>query len=539
MRSFSILIVLTGLLTPVFGQGKYFEISKNLELFSNAYRELNYGYVDELDPGQVMRLGLDAILEGMDPYTNYISENDVETFRLQSEGKYNGFGAQGKLIGDYFVVTEILEFSPAHNSGIKIGDAILRIEGQSAKGKSESEVLAFLRGFPGTEIRVDVRRPGTDKEMKIMLKREEVNVPNVPHHGIVAPNIGYVNLTTFTADAGENIASAIRDMKINNPELKGLVLDLRGNGGGLLNEAVNIVNLFVPKGEYVVSTKGKVPEWDRAFKTLNAPLDLEIPVIVLIDKYSASASEIVSGALQDLDRAVLMGQRSYGKGLVQNIKEIGYNSRIKLTTAKYYIPSGRCIQAVRYKNGEPVDIPDTDRAPFKTRGGRTVLDGGGVKPDVVLPVDTATGIVKALLDGHVIFDYVTQFVLAHATIDSAENFVFSDWDQFVGFVKNRKFEYIGETEKQLQTLRQSAEKENLALSTELQALENKIKNTKQDELTRNKARIVREIEEEIVSRYYFQRGKVKKRLKNDPEVAEAVKLLNDKAKYESYLGKTN
>lgn len=515
--------------------GKYFEISKNLEIFANAYKEINHGYVDELDPGRLMRTGLDAMLEGLDPYTNYISETDIEGYRIQSDGKYNGLGASGKQMGDYVIVTEILEHSPAQKAGLKVGDAILSVQGQNAQGKTEAQVLEFLRGFPGTSVDIMVRRPGESKDLKINLVREEVEVPNVPHSGIVAEGIGYINLTTFTQDAGEHVARGLQELKAKNPGLKGVILDLRDNGGGLLNEAVNVVNVFVPTGEMVVSTKGKVPEWDRSFRTVGPSVDQNIRVVVLIDKRSASASEIVSGSLQDLDRAVLMGQRSFGKGLVQNTKDLGYNAKIKLTTAKYYIPSGRCIQAVRYKNGQPVDIPDSERAKFKTRNGRPVLDGGGVTPDVLLPVDTATGVVRALLDQNIIFDYVTQWALKHPSIDSIEVFSFTEWDDFTHYVQKRNFTYESDAEKKLKELKAAAEKENFALAGDLEAMDNKIKAARKDELSRNKARIIREIEQEIVGRYYFQRGKVRKSLKNDPEVEEAVKLLNDPARFDKIL----
>ncbi len=515
--------------------GKYFEISKNLEIFANAYKEINHGYVDELDPGRLMRTGLDAMLEGLDPYTNYISETDIEGYRIQSDGKYNGLGASGKQMGDYVIVTEILEHSPAQKAGLKVGDAILSVQGQNAQGKTEAQVLEFLRGFPGTSVDIMVRRPGESKDLKINLVREEVEVPNVPHSGIVAEGIGYINLTTFTQDAGEHVARGLQELKAKNPGLKGVILDLRDNGGGLLNEAVNVVNVFVPTGEMVVSTKGKVPEWDRSFRTVGPSVDQNIRVVVLIDKRSASASEIVSGSLQDLDRAVLMGQRSFGKGLVQNTKDLGYNAKIKLTTAKYYIPSGRCIQAVRYKNGQPVDIPDSERAKFKTRNGRPVLDGGGVTPDVLLPVDTATGVVRALLDQNIIFDYVTQWALKHPSIDSIEVFSFTEWDDFTRYVQKRNFTYESDAEKKLKELKAAAEKENFALAGDLEAMDNKIKAARKDELSRNKARIIREIEQEIVGRYYFQRGKVRKSLKNDPEVEEAVKLLNDPARFDKIL----
>lgn len=518
-----------------FDDNKYFEIIKNLEIFTNAYKEINHSYVDELDPGKLMRAGMDAMLEGLDPFTNYISETDIEGYRYLTEGKYNGVGAEAQKMGDWVVVTEIFENSPAHTSGLKVGDAIVSVDGQSAKGRSEEEVMAFLRGVPGSKIDLMVRRPGETKEQRITLQRGEIESQNVPHSGIVAAGIGYIYLSTFTRDAGENVANALQNLKRQHPDLKGAVLDLRDNGGGLLNEAVNVANVFLPKNEFIVSTKGKVPEWDRSFKTLHPAIDENIPVVVLINKMSASASEIVCGSLQDYDRAVLMGQRSYGKGLVQNTKDVGYNAKIKLTTAKYYIPSGRCIQAVRYKNGEPVDIPDNERAPFKTRKGRQVLDGGGVKPDVLLPADTATGIVKALLEQHLIFDFATEWTLKHPVIDSIETFSFGDWEDFNRFVQGKNFAYESASEQKLKELRTVATSENYPLGADIQALENKIKAEKKGEIIKNKARILHEIEQEIVGRYYFQRGKVRKSLKNDPEVEEAVKLLNDPARYQAIL----
>ncbi len=528
------------LISPIFvltlqAQVSYFDIAKNMEIFANAYREVNHSYVDALDPNQVMRRGMDAMLEGLDPFTNYISETDIEGYRIQVDGKYNGLGATGQRVGDYVVLVEIIEDSPANKAGLKVGDALISIDGQSAKGRSEQEVQDFLRGFPGTKTNLVIRRPGEAKDLKISLERGEVTIPNVPHSGLVADGIGYVNLTVYTENAAQNVADALTSLKTKNPGLKGLILDLRGNGGGLLNEAVNLVNVFVPKGELVASTRGKVPEWDLNLRTQGSPVDKEIPVVVLMDKMSASASEVTAGALQDLDRAVVMGQQSYGKGLVQNTKELGYNARIKLTTAKYYIPSGRCIQSVRYKDGEPVNIPEAERAQFKTRNGRTVLDGGGIKPDVVLPHDTATGALRALLEQRIIFDYATKFAQNRPSIDSIEIFEFTDFEDFVQFVQSKNFDYQTHSEKKLAELRETAARENWPLEAEIQALEQKIKTEKKGELAKQREGILHEIEQEIVGRYYFQRGKVRKNLVNDPEVKQAVQLLNDSARYNSIL----
>jgi carboxyl-terminal processing protease len=513
----------------------YFDIAKNLEIFANAYKEINQNYVDVLDPGKLMRQGMDAMLEGLDPFTNYISETDIEGYRYQMDGKYNGVGAVARQRGEWVVISDIYENSPAQKCGMKVGDEIINIDGQSAKGRTDEAVLEFLRGFPGTSAKIKVRRPVENKEITLTLERADVTIPNVPHSGFVSDGIGYINLTTFTQDASRNIGTAYKNLKSKNPDMKGLILDLRGNGGGLLIEAVNIVNLFVPRGELVVATKGKVPERNNDFKTMSTPFDTEIPLVVLINKKSASASEIVSGSFQDLDRGVLMGQLSYGKGLVQNTADVGFNAKIKLTTSKYYIPSGRCIQSTRYKNGEPVEIPESERAPFKTKNGRTVYDGGGVKPDIYLHKDTLSGVTKALLDQFLVFDYATKFAAEHPSIDSIELFEFTDWADFSNFVKSKNFSYESASEKKIKELTTLAKNENWPLTAELTAMDAKIKSEKAAEMERSKDKILHEIEQEIVGRFYYQRGKVRKSLVNDPEVKEAVKLLNDNSRYRQIL----
>ncbi len=519
-----------------FEDNRYFEIIKNLEIFANAYKEINHSYVDELEPGQLMRVCIDAMVGSLDPFTNYISETDIEGYRYLYDGRYNAAGLEAKKMGDWVVITEILEDSPAHKAGLKVGDAITAVSGQSAKGRSAEDVMAFLRGVQGTKVDVTVRRPGEDKELRLTLERAEIEAKNVPHSGMIAEGIGYIHLTTFSQNAGRNVADALKALKEKNPDLKGVVFDLRDNGGGLLNEAVNVANVFLPRGEFITAMRGKVPEWDRSFSTTLNPVDDKIPVVVLINKRSASASEIVSGALQDLDRAVLVGQRSYGKGLVQNTRDIGYNAKIKLTTAKYYIPSGRCIQSVRYRDGEPVDIPDAERAVFRTRNGRPVLDGGGVTPDVLMPADTASGLVRALLEQNIIFDYVTEWMRKHPNaVDSIETFSFKDWEDFLQFTQRHQFSYETESEKKLRELMSVAAAEGLVLKAEIQAVEQKIKAERTGEMGRNKARIMREIEEEIIGRVYFQGGKVRKRLKNDPEVEEAIRLLRDTERYRAIL----
>ena len=394
---------------------KYFEIAKNLEIFTSVYKELNTHYVDELDPNTVMRTGIDAIMNSLDPYTVYYSESQVESYRISLDNKYDGLGASSKEVDGKVTVVEVYKDGPSYEAGIQVGDQISSINGQSTKGRSYEDVTAFLRGFPGTSLQIGVFRPEEKKTHNFEITRSAVDIPNVPYSGMVSDEVGYITLTTFTQEAGKNIAKALRKLRAENSDLRGLVLDLRNNGGGLLSEAIDILGIFLPKESLVVTTKGKVRERDQAYRTRRTPIDIDMPVVVLINKSSASASEIVSGAIQDYDRGVIMGQRSYGKGLVQNQQEVGYNSRIKVTTSKYYIPSGRCIQSVAYENGEPKDIPDSEREVFKTKGGRPVLDGGGVTPDVKLDAFEPSEILQSLDENNWIFNtscFLIDFILS-------------------------------------------------------------------------------------------------------------------------------
>ncbi|MEY4935138.1 MAG: hypothetical protein RIS64_1497 [Bacteroidota bacterium] len=522
--------------------GKYFEISKNIEIYTNLYKELNTYYVDEVDPAKLMRTGLDAMLNSLDPYTNYISESDIEGYRYLMEGKYSGIGVGFVKHNDFIVIVDPAEGSPAQKAGIKAGDKILGIDGKTAKGKDREEVEDILKGAPGTTVELEIARPtltGTDKTLKIKVIRDELTEQNVPYSGMVNPEVGYIVLTTFTRDAGQNVANAFRELKEKNPNLKGVILDLRGNGGGLLHEAVNLCNIWIPKGQLVVTTKGKVVDWDRGYKTLNSSMDENMPIVVLVDKGTASASEIVSGTLQDYDRAVIMGQRSFGKGLVQNMRDIGYNSKLKLTTAKYYVPSGRCIQAVHYEKGKPVEIADSLRGQFKTSSGRIVLDGGGVKPDIVLGKSTDFGLLKELKDKMFIFDYVTQYVLKNEKAPDLETFKFGDFDDFVTFLDTKKFRYDSESEKLLKKLKENAEKEKYlgTIQSELKTMESKIQSDKKNDLLKHKAEIVSEIEREIIARHYFEKGQIKITLRNDSELTEAIQLLKDPTRYRSILKK--
>ena len=514
---------------------RHFEILKNLEIFSNLYREINTSYVDDVDPATLMRTGVDAMMESLDPFTNYISETEIEGYRFMTEGKYNGIGAVSRKMGDYVTITELYEDHAADKAGLRPGDKLIAIDGKDAIGKDPEAINNILRGFPGTEVELTIRRPGRSDDFNVTLVRGEVQVPNVPYKGMLSDDIGYIALTTFTRNAGINVSSALRELQTANPNMKGVIFDLRDNGGGLLSEAVNVSNVFVPRNELVVTTKGKVKDWDRSFNTTGEPVDLDIPLTVLINKRSASASEIVSGVIQDYDRGVLLGQRSYGKGLVQHTRDIGYNSKLKLTTAKYYIPSGRCIQSVEYENGEPVSIPDEKRTPFKTRNGRTVLDGGGVKPDIVIDELSDAAIVKGLLEQHLIFDYVTQYCLKYDSINKVEDFHFTEFDAFVDFLGNKDFHYDTDSEKLLKKLDKKSMEEGYNLTNQINELKANIEASKKNALVKHQKEITDLIEKEIASRYHYQEGKIKMGLRNDTEIKVAIELLRNQNEYDKVL----
>jgi carboxyl-terminal processing protease len=530
------MIMVVGVAGITIENDKLFEISKNLEIFISVYKELNTNFADELDPSTLMRTAIDAMTHSLDPYTNFVSESQVESYWINEDDKYQGIGARVGLVQKKLMILEAYQGGPALTAGIKSGDEIISVNGVNIEGKKIEEVNAILRGIPGTDIKLSIKKNGSDLAEDINVKRGEVNIPNVPYSGFVADGVGYISLTTFTQNAGSNISKALRELKTKNPNMSGIILDLRQNGGGLLHEAVNICNIFIPNGEIVVTTKSKVKERDQTFKTQSQPADLEIPVAILIDKRSASASEIVSGVMQDLDRAVLIGQRSFGKGLVQNTKELPYNARLKITTSKYYIPSGRCIQGVEYENGEPKDIPDSQRTKFKTKNGRIVMDGGGVTPDVKLPARNVSAVTQALVDQHIIFDYVNNFCQNKEKIDTIGVFKFTDFNGFTEYLKKRNFQYETEAEKYLNKAKESMDSaSDKTLSDEIVKLKQKISASKSDELQASKMQIIEEIEKEIVSRYYFQKGKVQLTLDNDPEVKEAISILKDSNRYKKIL----
>jgi carboxyl-terminal processing protease len=399
--------------------------------------------------------------------------------------------------------------------------------------------MSLLRGAEGSVVNLGIKSSETKKEINHPLKRDEVNISNVPYSNIVAPNIGYIQLTTFTANAGDNISKALSKLKEQDPNIKGLMLDLRQNGGGLLREAVTISNLFIDKGKEVVTTKGKLRDKDQIYRTVGPAVDLDIPIAVLVDNRSASASEIVSGVLQDYDRAVILGQRTYGKGLVQNFFELGYNSRVKVTISKYYIPSGRCIQGVEYANGDPVDIPDNKRTKFKTKNGRVVLDGGGVTPDIKIAKPEQSSLMKSIEDQQMIFQYVNHYLENNPKLNGKiEDFKFTNFEDFTKWLNKKKFDYKIEGESDLDKLNSAiSANSDLKLSTKsnIEALQSSFKVQKAKDMQKHSAEIIDEIEKEIAARYGYEKAKAQVSLRNDIEVKEAISVLNDPARYKSLL----
>lgn len=518
-----------------------FELSKNLEIFSSVYKTLYTTYVDDINEGDLIKTAIDAMLAKLDPYTNYYPESDLEDVKLQLLGEYGGIGALIHQKGDSVYISEPYEGLPAYEAGLKAGDLIIEVNGQSAKGKNSDQVREILRGQAGSTITVKVKR--NEEEKTFSFKRKEITLPNVPYSGIIGEDLGYIKLNEFTKNAANNVLSAFNNLKKEN--IKGLILDIRGNGGGLLNEAVDIVNIFVDKGQVVVSTRGKTQEKSQTFRTTKKVVDKDIPVVVLVDGSSASASEIVAGSLQDIDRAVIMGQRSFGKGLVQNVLPLVYNSQMKVTVSKYYIPSGRCIQAIDYSHrdslGRANKINDSLRTAFKTRNGRVVYDGYGIEPDIAIEPEYGSSILFSLVGKSLIFDYATEFAKKHKSIPSAKNFKITDeiYDDFVLYLKNKDYSYTTPTEYSLKELLDVARKDKCDedILNQLDAMKLKIEDDKKNDLYKFKDEISEVLLSEIIVRYYNQKGRIEAYINHDPEVSQAITLLHDIKKYNDILKK--
>ncbi len=522
----------------------YFEVSKNLDIFATLFRELNIYYVDDADPGELMKTGIDAMLESLDPYTNYIPESKMEDYKMMTTGQYGGIGALIQTRKDRVMISEPYEGFGADKAGLLAGDKIIEIDGITAIGKNSDEIREFLLGQPGTTVEIKIERPGTEGILTKVVTREEVKIKDVPYYGMVKNDVGYIRLTGFTSSASAEVKSALLALKEQNA--KSIILDLRGNGGGLLTESVNIVNLFLEKGSEVVYTKGKIKDWNKSYKALNDPVDMEIPLAVLINRGSASASEIVSGSLQDNDRAIILGTRSFGKGLVQNVLPLSYNSKLKITVAKYYTPSGRCIQKLDYSNktnGKAEEVPDSLITEFKTlKSNRPVFDGKGVAPDLKVEGLPLSDISASLLLKSLFFDYATNYKIKHDSISPAKEFELSDanYEDFVSFLADKDYAYTTESEDILVELEKAAKADKYFddVKEEYAALQKKLNHNKKDDLYKFKEEIKQILENEIVSRYHYQKGQVEVSLKYDPVLEEAISTLNDAAKYQSILAGT-
>lgn len=526
-------------------QDSYFEISKNLDIYTSIFKELNSFYVDPIEPGKMIKAGIDAMLNGLDPYTNYITESDIEEYEFQTTGKYGGIGANMRKKDEKIFVSDVYEFSPAAIAGLKPGDEVISIDNQPLKDKNMDDISQLLKGSPGTPLSLQVKDAITGVESVKKLTRNEIELSSVPYAGLLGKdkNIAYVALSQFTPGCSRIIRNTLDSLKKQQPNIASVVLDLRNNPGGLLHEAVAICNLFVDRGQLVVSTKGRLPEFTEDFKTQGAVWDDKVPVAVLLNSSSASASEVVAGTLQDLDRAVIVGERSYGKGLVQVTKPVGYNARLKLTTAKYYTPSGRCIQAIDYASrnadGSVGHIPDSLKKEYKTKAGRKVLSGGGVEPDVAVTDDDISKLSITLYIKNFFFDYATQYVKENKTIAPAGSFMLNDADfaKFAKWLDGKDFSYKTETEIALDSFKQVAVRDKAfdGLKTEYNALLAKASHDKKQDLQKHKAEIMRLLQSEIVTRYYYQRGRIENGLITDKDFNKAVSILTQPAQYTALL----
>lgn len=523
----------------------YFEISKNLDVFSNIFKELNNYYVDGIEPGKLVKIGVDAMLEDLDPYTNYITESDIEEYEFMTTGRYGGIGANLHRKGDDVLIGDVYENSPSQKAGLHPGDVIISIDGQLLKGKTIEEISQLLKGSSGTQITMKVTDAYTHTTTQKIITRGEVEISSVSYFGLIGANkdIAYVRLSQFTQGCAKLVRDAYDSLQKAQPALKGIVLDLRNNPGGLLDEAVTICNMFIESGKLVVSTKGKIPDMDKEYRTSKTPWNKDIPLTVLVNHSSASASEIVAGTIQDMDRGVIIGERSYGKGLVQVVRNVGYNSRLKITISRYYTPSGRCIQALDYAHrnadGSVGYVPDSLKKQFLTAGGRTVLSGGGIEPDVHIKDEPMSMIASTLYTKNYFFDYATEYARKHPAIAEPNAYQLTDaeFNDFTKWLENKDYSYKTETEELLDSVRKTAVREKYydEAAKEFEALKGKISHDKKQDLLKHKEQVKYLLENEIVSRYYFTRGRSAQSLLHDKELDKALTLINDPSSYKALL----
>ncbi|MGB0456820.1 MAG: S41 family peptidase [Chitinophagales bacterium] len=529
------------------GGGNYFEISKNIDMFTTMYKELNSYYVDDIEPNAFMQRGMDAMLEGLDPYTVFISEADIEDYRFQTTGRYGGIGCYVRQYDEHIVVSEVIQGYGADKAGIKGGDRILFVDGVDVKSFATDEVGDLMRGEPNSQVTMRIERlqpNGAYTELEVRPTRQEIQVLNVPFYGMINEQVGYIKLSNFMEDAAAEVENAFIELRDGNTQMQSVILDLRGNPGGLLREAVKICNLFIEKNELVVETKGRLSEWDAEFKTRDNPVDLEMKVVVLINHSSASASEIVSGTLQDLDRGVVIGERSYGKGLVQTTRPLSYNAQLKLTTAKYYIPSGRCIQALNYAerrdDGSVGRIPDSLIQEFTTRNGRVVYDGGGILPDLEVEMPALSDIAYTLLSEQLIFDYATIFQSNNDSLPVIPSEYYVSDELFAAFAKwirAQSFEYTTQSEDALDSLRVKSKEDGYyeAIKETLDALDIELSRDKGADIEKHEDELRQLLNEEIVRRYFYEQGSIESSFQYDQQIQQACSVLANEASYNAYL----
>lgn len=523
---------------------KDFNVGKNLEIFFNVFKNTVLMYVDDVDPDELVEKASNAMLSTLDPYTEYMSEEKMKEFEIMTTGKYAGTGAMIRkdTKTDYIRIAEIYKDFPAYKAGLKPGDMIISIDGVDMKGATTNKVSDAMKGEPGSSYKMEIKPLREDENKTITIKRERISISSIPYYGFVSDGVGYIILNEFSEGCGKEFKNAFNALKAGN-KMHSLIIDLRNNGGGLLQESINIIEMFVPKGTEVVSTKGKNKSETKIYKTNNNPLDTDIPIAVLVNSYSASSSEILAGALQDLDRAVIIGNKTFGKGLIQTTKSVGYGSFIKITTAKYYIPSGRCIQALDYskhnKNGEATTIADSLRGEFKTKNGRKVYDGGGVAPDVKIEVDTNINkfVISVVTEGY-IDDFAIEYFKTHTTAVPI-NYSMSDdeYDMFCEFIGDKKFEFKSGTEILLEDLIKTSKKERYykEIEEQIASINKTLNGDRQRDLDLNKEVIKEYLESAIVTCYHYNSGRVENIISKDKDLKEVIDILKDKNKYDNIL----
>ncbi len=521
-----------------------FKIAKSLEIYHSLFRELNIFYVEETNPENLVETSIESMLNSLDPYTKYIPEKEMDDFKFMTTGNYGGIGALIRKEGDYAVISQPYKGFPADKAGLKTGDVIKKINEQSIKGWELNKVSDELKGIPETRVKITIERVGRDEPLVKEVVRDDLHINSVAYKGMADEEngVGYIRLSKFTRNAGQEVRSAFKELNKDH-ELNAMILDLRNNPGGLLMEAVNVANVFIPKGREIVSTKGRIKKWNEQYITENQPLDTNIRLSVLVNRISASASEIVAGAIQDYDRGVIIGQRTFGKGLVQTTRPLSYNSKLKVTTAKYYIPSGRCIQAKDYSNrnedGSVGEIPDSLIQEFTTRNNRKVYDGGGIRPDIAVKQQNLNQIEASLLSNNLIFDFATHFTVDHDTIPPVDQYEVNEsiYLNFKEFIMNKSWDYTTRSQKKLSELVETAKKEKYYTqsSSELNELKEKLSPNKEKDLERFKSSIKQLLEEEIAGRYYYQRGKIRANLEDDGQYDKSLQVVNDRQLYTNIL----